>query len=151
MNATHLERFTEAQADVIDSALAELAAGRKRTHWMWFVFPQLAGLGRSPMAAYYGLSGADEARAYLAHPVLGDRLRRCAEVLLQGPGKTASAIFGFPDDAKLLSCLTLFEAVTPSGDDRVLFAAVMERLCNGRRDRRTLAMLGLDADRGPGS
>lgn len=137
-----LDRFVTAQAGVFDTALAELTAGRKRTHWMWFVFPQLAGLGRSPRAFYYGLGGLDEARAYLGHPLLGDRLRRCVRALLAHRDTSAAAIFGFPDDAKLRSCLTLFEAAAPGDDDRALFAAALERFFAGRRDAKTLSMLG---------
>lgn len=103
-----LERFVEAQAPVYSGVLRELRDGRKRTHWMWFVFPQLSGLGHSPMAQYYGIASLGEARAYLAHPLLGPRLAECVEAVLTHPGRSANAIFGSPDDAKFRSCLTLF-------------------------------------------
>ncbi|HYZ62027.1 MAG TPA: DUF1810 domain-containing protein, partial [Acetobacteraceae bacterium] len=98
--AFDLDRFVRAQAPVIDDVRRELGAGRKRTHWMWFVFPQLAGLGRSPTAQFYGISGLDEARAYLAHPVLGPRLVECTALVNQVQGKTALQVFGSPDDMK---------------------------------------------------
>src|SRR5947207_3037644 len=98
-----LQRFVDAQAGVFDQAAAELAAGRKQSHWMWFVFPQLAGLGRSPTAQHFGISGMAEARAYLAHPVLGPRLAQAAEAARQGPATTLRALFGSPDDLKFVS------------------------------------------------
>src|SRR5437868_3168105 len=107
-----LERFVAAQAPIWDDVCAELRDGQKRTHWMWFVFPQLAALGRSATAKFYGLSGADEAAAYLAHPVLGARLKACCEILLQLHQRTAVEIFGAIDAMKLRSCLTLFAAVS---------------------------------------
>lgn len=103
-----LQRFVTAQAPVWDQVCGELRAGRKTSHWMWFVFPQLASLGRSTMARHYGLSGIDEARAYLAHPVLGERLRSCCAILLGLTDRDAQAIFGSVDAMKLRSCLTLF-------------------------------------------
>jgi|GEM_PF-562242 len=139
-----LDRFITAQTDIFDEALAELTAGRKRTHWMWFVFPQLARLGRSPRAFHYGLSGLDEARAYLGHPVLSDRLRRCVRAVLMHRDKSATRIFGFPDDAKLRSCLTLFEAAASSDDDRCLFGEALDLFFAGRRDGKTLSMIGSD-------
>lgn len=136
-----LERFVEAQASVYPQVVAELAAGRKRSHWMWFVFPQLRGLGHSPMAQRYGISGAEEARAYLAHPLLGPRLLECTELVLAIERKSASDIFGSPDDVKLRSCMTLFEAVAP---DQPAFATVLDTLFGGERDPRSLAMLRRD-------
>jgi uncharacterized protein (DUF1810 family) len=130
-----LARFVDAQAGVHDAALAEIRAGRKRTHWMWFVFPQVAGLGVSPTAQHYAIRSLDEARAYLAHPVLGPRLVECAEALLAVQGRTAHAIFGRPDDLKLRSSMTLFAHVT--GVDSV-FARVLERYFDGQPDARTL-------------
>src|SRR3954471_15089744 len=101
-----LDRFLAAQEPVIAQVRSELAAARKLTHWMWFVFPQLRGLGRSETARHYGIAARDEAQAYLAHPVLGARLRECVELLLAVPGRSAHEIFGTPDDLKLRSCLT---------------------------------------------
>src|ERR1700755_1297904 len=103
-----LQRFVDAQASVYDTAVAELRAGRKRSHWMWFVFPQLRGLGSSPVAVRFGISSVDEARAYLAHDVLGPRLRQCAGLVAEIDGRTADEIFGWPDDMKLRSSMTLF-------------------------------------------
>ncbi len=134
----HLERFVAAQAPVYAQVCAELAAGRKRTHWMWFVFPQLKALGRSATAQFFGLDGADEATAYWQHPVLGERLRHCAALLLQLPGSDAHAIFGSPDDLKLRSCMTLFETVAP---DAPVFGDVLVRYFNGMRDDATIALV----------
>src|SRR3954454_3991697 len=106
-----LDRFVAAQAPVYATVLAELRAGRKQSHWMWFVFPQLAGLGRSATALFYGIASADEARAYLAHPLLGARLRECLAALSAHEGGSAEAIFGVVDAMKLRSSITLFEAV----------------------------------------
>ncbi|MEL7154301.1 MAG: DUF1810 domain-containing protein [Pseudomonadota bacterium] len=103
-----LQRFVEAQDPVIETVLAELRDGRKRTHWMWFIFPQLRALGRSETAIFYGLEDLAETGAYLAHPVLGPRLLECVEAAMTGYPKTAHQIFGSPDDLKFRSCLTLF-------------------------------------------
>ena len=111
-----LERFVEAQEPVIETVLAELRAGHKHTHWMWFVFPQLRALGRSETAIFYGLAGLSEASAYLAHPVLGPRLLECTEAAMTGYPKTANQIFGSPDDLKFRSCLTLFSQVSDAPD-----------------------------------
>ena len=108
-----LERFVAAQAPVFDDVLAELRRGHKTSHWMWFVFPQLASLGRSAMARHYGLVSLDEARAYAAHPLLGPRLVTCCKTLLALPQVDAHRVFGAPDDLKLRSCLTLFERAVP--------------------------------------
>ena len=118
---------------------AELAAGAKTSHWMWFVFPQLRALGRSATARHYGIADRAEAAAYAAHPVLGPRLVECTRLVLGVHGKSAHAIFGSPDDLKLCSCLTLFEAVAPA--ERV-FAEALARYYEGRRDERTLELLG---------
>lgn len=134
----HLERFVAAQEGVYPAALAELRAGAKRTHWMWFVFPQIAGLGHSAMAQLYAIGSRAEARSYLAHPVLGARLRECAAALLQVHDKPIQAILGFPDDLKLKSSMTLFEAV---GGGEQVFADVLERYFQGERDVRTLEVL----------
>lgn len=110
----NLNRFIEAQDAVYETVTAELKAGRKRTHWMWFVFPQAAGLGQSPMSRKYAIGSADEARAYLAHPVLGQRLRECTQLVLDIQGRTLHDIFGSPDDLKFRSSMTLFSGVAPS-------------------------------------
>ena len=134
-----LERFVRAQdGGVYDQALRELRAGAKRGHWMWFVFPQVAGLGRSSTAQHYALSGLEEARAYLAHPVLGPRLVECAQALLELPGRDPVRVLGSVDAVKLRSSMTLFEAAAP--DDRV-FAEVLERWFDGERDEATTTRL----------
>ncbi len=132
-----LQRFVAAQAPVQAQVMAELRAGRKASHWMWFVFPQLAGLGSSPMAQRFAISGAAEALAYLAHPLLGARLRECTALVMQVPGRSLGEILGTPDDLKFRSCMTLFEAV--SGE--ALFGEALQRCCGGERDARTLALL----------
>lgn len=134
-----LERFVEAQASVFDDACAELQAGAKRSHWMWFVFPQLRGLGRTSTAQFYGIESAAEADAYWRHPVLGPRLRSCVGLVLATPhGKTANSIFGSPDDLKLRSCLTLFLHVAP---EEPCFAAALGRFYGGEPDQRTLDII----------
>lgn len=137
-----LQRFRDAQAADYETALAEVRAGRKRSHWMWYIFPQLRGLGRSRMADYYAIGGIGEARAFLADPVLGARLREISGALLALPGDDAHAVFGTPDDLKLRSCMTLFEAAAP--DDPV-FGRVLDKFYRGSRDGRTLAILEEDA------
>lgn len=132
-----LDRFAAAQAPVFDSALAEIRRGRKRGHWMWFVFPQLAGLGHSGMAQYYALASLDEARAYLDHPVLGARLRACVEALQDLTEIDAETVFGDVDALKLRSSLTLF-AQAGGGQ---LFEAALDRWFDGRRDPATLDLL----------
>lgn len=132
-----LELFVKAQEQIYPRALDEIGRGRKRTHWMWFVFPQLAGLGRSAMAQLYGLAGAEEARDYLAHSLLGARYVECVAALQDLPGSDPVAVFGDVDAMKLRSSLTLFEAV--SGER--LFAAALDRWFGGERDRLTLEML----------
>ena len=134
-----LQRFVTAQATVIDDVRVELRAGRKRSHWMWFVFPQLRGLGLSATAQYYGIASLDEARAYLAHPVLGERLRECVGLMLQVPEADAHAILGSPDDLKFRSCLTLFALAAP---EEPLFKQALERFYAGEPDPRTLALCG---------
>jgi len=129
MNDDDLERFVQAQAPHLDAVRAELAAGRKRTHWMWFVFPQLRGLGRSTLAQHFGLGSIDEARAYLAHPVLGPRLRECVALVLAVPDRSAHEIFGSPDDLKLRSCLTLFREV--DGEQGVFARALARFFADG--------------------
>jgi uncharacterized protein (DUF1810 family) len=133
-----LARFVDAQSLAYDRALAEIRGGRKRSHWMWFIFPQLAGLGVSPMSARFAIASLDEARAYLRHPVLGPRLHECFDVLLQIDGRSAHDVFGSPDDLKLRSCATLFAEVTPPDS---VFAQLLERYFGGERDERTLSLL----------
>ena len=140
-----LEHFVEAQDPVIDAVMAELAAGAKRTHWMWFVFPQLTALGRSATAKFYGLGGLDDARAYLAHPVLGERLRECVRAVLAHRGRSANAIFGSPDDLKFRSCVTLFALAAP---DEPLFAQALAAFFRGIPDPATLELVGDAGARG---
>ena len=134
-----LDRFLQAQADVWPTALAELKAGRKRSHWMWFVFPQLAGLGSSPMAVHYAIGSIAEARAYLADPVLGARLREGVAAMLAHRGQRAEAILGGTDALKFRSSLTLFAA---AADDPAIFAEALDTFYDGARDERTLELLG---------
>jgi uncharacterized protein (DUF1810 family) len=134
-----LNRFVDAQADSYDVALAEIKSGRKRSHWMWYVFPQIDGLGSSGMSKRFSIKSADEARAFLDHPVLGPRLHECTEALLRLKQGSATEILGSPDDLKLRSCATLFAAVSPPGS---VFERVLERFYGGERDPRTLQLLG---------
>ncbi|MCI1142098.1 DUF1810 domain-containing protein [Sphingomonas sp. WKB10] len=136
-DATDLDRFVRAQEGVWNQALAEMHAGRKASHWMWFVFPQIAGLGSNAMAQTYAIRDADEARAYLAHPVLGARLLVTTQAAIAAPG-SAEAMFGSIDAMKLRSSMTLFAAVA---DDPTPFEAALERFYDGQRDPRTLALL----------
>lgn len=129
-----LARFTSAQEAVYDRALAEIRHGDKRSHWMWFIFPQIDGLGFSLTAKHYAIKSAEEARQYLSHPVLGPRLLACAEAVLAVEGRSALEIFGSPDDMKLKSCMTLFESV--GGQDSV-FGRVLDKYYQGKRDTRT--------------
>ena len=138
MAGLHLGRFVEAQQDIWPAALAELKAGRKQSHWMWFVFPQLAGLGHSPMAVRYAIGSADEARAYLADPILGPRLREGVAAMLAHRARSAEEILGGIDALKLRSCLTLFEAVA---DESAPFAEALDAFYDGARDQRTLDLL----------
>ncbi|MDQ6433032.1 DUF1810 domain-containing protein [Mesorhizobium sp. LHD-90] len=132
-----LSRFVGAQAPVIDRALHELRQGRKTSHWMWFVFPQVAGLGMSAMSQKFAVRSVAEARAYLAHPLLGERLRECVEIVLEQEGNSAHAIFGSPDDTKLRSCLTLFAEA--SGEE--VFLRALDKYFDGEPDRETLRIL----------
>jgi uncharacterized protein (DUF1810 family) len=134
-----LNRFVAAQQGVYASALAEIARGHKSGHWMWFIFPQLAGLGSSPTARRYAIPSLEEARAYLAHPELGPRLRACSAAAAELRGRTALDVFGHPDDLKLRSSMTLFELADP--DDPV-FGRVLDVLCGGQRDEVTLRLIG---------
>jgi uncharacterized protein (DUF1810 family) len=137
-----LERFVEAQNPVIDQVRRELAEGRKETHWMWFVFPQLAGLGTSAMARHYAIQSLNEARQYLAHPTLGPRLVECVELALRVRDRTAWQIFGSPDDVKFRSCVTLFARAADGHPEwRAVFQAALDKYFDGEPDLRTLALL----------
>jgi uncharacterized protein (DUF1810 family) len=133
-----LDRFVDAQAPVYDQALTELRAGQKRSHWMWFVFPQIASLGQSATSRAYAIQSLDEARAYLAHPVLGVRYRECCQALMNAREKSARDIFGTPDDLKFCSSLTLFAEAAP---DEVLFYNLLEKYFDGDADEATLELL----------
>jgi uncharacterized protein (DUF1810 family) len=135
-----LNRFISAQKGVYDHVLAELRDGLKRTHWMWFIFPQIDGLGHSPTTSFYAIKSLDEARKYLSHPVLGARLVESAEAVLAVTGLSASDIFGHPDDWKLQSSMTLFTLVAEPGS---AFERVLEKYYQGKRDARTLQILGI--------
>jgi uncharacterized protein (DUF1810 family) len=138
-DSTGLDRFLEAQAPVYAQVVRELTASRKTSHWMWFVFPQLRGLGRTSTAQFYGIESKAEALAYWQHPVLGARLKECAELVLAAPsGRTAREILGETDAMKLRSCMTLFAAATP---EEPVFGDVLERFYESEPDQRTLAML----------
>lgn len=133
-----LNRFVDAQRSTYERALAELRGGRKRSHWMWYVFPQLAGLGRSATSRHFAIASADEAKAYLEHPLLGPRLVECSAAVLEVDGRSAYEIFGSPDDLKLHSCATLFARVSPPGSP---FAALLAKYFGGREDGETVRLL----------
>jgi uncharacterized protein (DUF1810 family) len=137
----HLQRFVAAQEDSYETALAEIAAGCKVSHWMWYIFPQVAGLGHSSMSRRYAIGGVAEAQAYLEHPVLGPRLTACAEAALSVPDKTVYEIFGSPDDLKLKSSATLFAHVAPPGS---VFEQLLDRFYGGEADAKTLQLLKWD-------
>ena len=136
----NLERFVTAQDPVFETVLKELKAGRKQTHWMWFIFPQLRDLGRSSTAKFFGIASLDEARAFLGHSVLGPRLIRCTRTVLETEGRSLAQIFGFPDDLKFRSSMTLFEAAG-SSEEHWVFADALERFCAGERDQLTLRLI----------
>lgn len=136
----NLNRFVQAQKADYDRALAEVKSGEKRSHWMWYIFPQLEGLGSSATAHHYAIKSLEEAQAYLAHPVLGPRLVACAEAALSVKGRSAHEIFGSPDDLKLKSCATLFALVSPEGS---VFDRLLDQFFAGDRDAKTLQLLGL--------
>lgn len=135
----NLDRFVQAQAQDYQRALAEIKSGRKRTHWMWYVFPQIDGLGISATAKHYAIKSVDEGRAYLAHPVLGPRLLECAEAVVAMDGRSATEIFGSPDDLKLRSCATLFAHVSPA---RSVFHRLLDKFYAGEPDANTLRLIG---------
>jgi uncharacterized protein (DUF1810 family) len=136
--ADDLSRFVAAQRDVYARALGEIRAGRKRSHWMWFVFPQLAGLGVSATSRRYAIRDLAEARAYLEHPILGKRLVECGEAALGVEGRSAFEVFGSPDDMKLRSCATLFSRVSPPGS---VFHRLLDKYFGGEPDDRTMSLL----------
>jgi uncharacterized protein (DUF1810 family) len=133
-----LKRFLSAQEGVYERALAELKGGQKRTHWMWFIFPQIDGLAYSPTAKRYSIKSREEARQYLNHPVLGKRLLECTEAVVVLRGGSVSEIFGYPDDLKFASSMTLFEKIAGSGS---VFSFALDRYCHGERDAKTLRLL----------
>ena len=133
-----LNRFLSAQEGAYARALAELKGGQKRTHWMWYIFPQIDGLGYSPTAKFYAIKSIEEARQYLNHPVLGKRLFECTEAVLASKGRSVSEIFGYPDDLKFKSSMTLFEKIAGSGS---VFSSALDRYCHGERDTMTLSLL----------
>ena len=135
-----LNRFVAAQASDYATAHSELHDGRKRSHWMWYIFPQFAGLGFSAMSQRYAIRSIDEAKAYLNHPILGPRLRECVEAVLAVEGKSAHEIFGDPDDLKLRSSATLFAAVSPAGS---VFDSLLQKYFADKRDEATLRLLGI--------
>ena len=132
-----LSRFITAQETIYDRVLSELKNGRKQSHWMWYIFPQLDGLARSATSKHYALHSIEEATAYLAHPVLGSRLLECAEIVYRTEGKTVSEIFGYPDDLKLKSSMTLFSEVAP----KPVFVGVIDKYFQSQRDTKTLQLL----------
>jgi uncharacterized protein (DUF1810 family) len=134
-----LDRFVRAQAADYDRALSELRDGRKRSHWMWYIFPQFEGLGQSSMSIRYSIKSSAEARAYLDHPILGPRLRECATVVRDIPERSAFEIFGSPDDMKLRSCATLFARVS----NDTVFEQVIQKYFDGQPDKETLSLLGI--------
>ncbi|PSH67313.1 MULTISPECIES: DUF1810 domain-containing protein [Phyllobacterium] len=134
-----LQRFVVAQAPVYENVIEELQGGRKQSHWMWFIFPQLRGLGHSPRAKFYGIASLDEARAYLAHPLLGSRLVLCTSTVLEIKGASLYSIFGSPDDMKFRSCMTLFSMVVPETYNP--FRDALDHWCGGNADQHTLALL----------
>ncbi|HRI39033.1 MAG TPA: DUF1810 domain-containing protein [Nitrospira sp.] len=134
----NLQRFLDAQELVYDTVLAELRAGRKSSHWIWFIFPQIAGLGHSTMAQQFAIASLDEAKAYLQHPFLGQRLRECTQLVLNVEERSAEEIFGYPDDLKFRSCMTLFMA---TATDNALFKNALHKYFDGQPDQKTLDIL----------
>jgi uncharacterized protein (DUF1810 family) len=134
----HLERFVRAQQPVYKRVLAELQAGEKMSHWMWFIFPQIRGLGQSPVSVEFAISSREEALAYLQHPVLGSRLKECTRLVLLAERRSALEIFGSPDDIKFRSCMTLFAEVSPEDD---IFERALQKYFNGVPDKLTLDRL----------
>jgi uncharacterized protein (DUF1810 family) len=137
-DAFDLSRFTSAQENIYDSVLGELRNGRKRTHWMWYIFPQIDGLGHSATSKHYAIKSLEEARQYLNHPVLGHRLLECTEAVFAVEGRSASEIFGYPDDLKLKSSMTLFAYVAAPD---CVFSRILDKYFNGEQDALTLQIL----------
>ena len=135
-----LDKYVRAQERDYADALREIRSGRKRSHWIWYIFPQMDGLGFSPTAQYYGIRDLEQAKDYMAHPVLGPRLVEISEALLALPGSDPGAVMGYPDDLKLCSSMTLFELAAP---DEPVFGRVLDKFYGGRRDPLTLELLGL--------
>jgi uncharacterized protein (DUF1810 family) len=135
----NLSRFVQAQEGDYERALAEIRSGRKRSHWMWYIFPQFDGLGFSSTSRHYAIKSIAEAKAYLSHPVLGPRLSACAEAALGVEGESANEMFGSPDDMKLRSCATLFAQVSPAGS---VFHRLLDKYFSGEPDEKTLQLLG---------
>lgn len=139
MNSNSLQRFLTAQEQAYPNALAEIKSGRKSSHWMWYVFPQLKGLGFSPTSEFYGINGLEEAMEYLQHPILGERLREISSALLELEASDAQQVMGSPDHFKLKSSMTLFASI-PDVDP--VFKMVLEKFYSGEKDKKTLAMIG---------
>ena len=137
----NLSRFVRAQESDFEQALSEIMDGRKRTHWIWYIFPQIAGLASSSTSKWYAIRSVDEANAYLDHPLLGPRLLECAEAVLRLEGRSATEVFGSPDDLKLRSCATLFACLLPPGS---VFDRLLAKYYGGRRDEKTLHLLGIE-------
>lgn len=142
-DAFNLARFITAQEPVMEDVLAELRAGRKASHWMWFVFPQIRGLGSSTTAQHYAIANWEEGRAYYDHPVLGARLRQCTQLVLNHEGRSANQIFGSPDDLKFRSCMTLFAEIAP---EEPLFRLALQKYFAGESDSRTLDILSTSSE-----
>lgn len=142
----NLARFLQAQESDYEQALSELRQGQKRSHWIWYIFPQLDGLGFSSTAKHYAIKSLEEAKAYLDHPVLGPRLLECAEAVYGVAGRSATQVMGSPDDLKLKSCATLFEYVSPSNS---IFNRLIQKYYQGEPDDKTLARLGIDPEARP--
>ncbi len=138
MDMFNLSRFVQAQGTMYDDVLAELNRGKKVNHWMWFIFPQVKGLGISSTSEYFGISGVEEAKAYLRHPILGKRLLECSEALLDIEERSATVILGYPDDIKLRSSMSLFEFVS---EPNSIFTEVLNKFFQGRRDEKTICIL----------
>ena len=141
MTDSDLVRFVNAQSDVYDQVTDELTKGRKRTHWMWFIFPQLAGLGDSSMAQRFAIRDLDQAARYMVHPLLGSRLRHDVRLMTSHKGKSAVEILGFPDDLKFRSCLTLFSEAASDDSDRMMFKRALDQFYGGKADSRTMELL----------
>jgi uncharacterized protein (DUF1810 family) len=141
MTDPDLIRFLDAQASIYSRVVEELTNGRKKTHWMWFVFPQVAGLGRTATAQHYAIRDLDQARRYLADPILGPRLRQAVKLMIDQKAESALEILGSPDDLKFRSCLTLFREASSENSDRVLFAEALDQFYHGQADSRTLELL----------